>query len=189
MNDKSAWGKLVHRVQEQPTRTPTATVSGGYGVVASAESQVDTTKQAPQPRPMSPKDAQALMTAELLQAVRGVVDSTTELTARIGRQGATNGVLEVALVTIDASGVYERDYPVTVGSVGIVNHSDQPLTVHSGPAGYSAPVQGIGVQRIEPRSYLVMPVGQRGFAVWGTPGALMSMQVFTGLQPWGGGAL
>lgn len=179
MSDKRMWGKLVGG--------PPATVAGGYGVVAA--STVDTTKQVPQPRAMSSKEASALMTAELLQAIRGVVDSTTELTARIGRSGATNGVLDVALLTLDASGLYAVDYPVTVGSLVIVNHGATDLTVHSGQPSSSAPPSGRGVQRCAAGARLVMPVGERAFAVWGAAAVVFSLQVFTGLQPYGTGAL
>lgn len=185
---KGPWGLRVRPVPApgvQPTGTPPATVSGGYGVVQSAASQVDTTKTTPSPRPMTPKEAQTLMTAELLQAIKGVAESTTELSAKIGRQGATNGVLDVALVTLDASGVYAVDYPVTVGSLVVVNHGAANLVVHSGPPSSSAPSVGRGVQVCEPHARLVMPVGQREFAVWGTAAGQFSLQVFTGLQPFG----
>lgn len=188
MNDHGPFGKLIRRINEpaiQPTGTPPEHVAGGYGVVPA--STVDTTKTTPAPRSMSAREAQALMTAELLQAIRGVVDSTTELTARIGRQGATNGVLDVALVTLDEGGMYTRDYPVTVGSVVIVNHSDAELVVHSGPPGSSVPSTGRGVQRCEPHARLVMPVGERLLSVWGEAASVFSLQVFTGLQPYGAG--
>lgn len=166
------------------------TVGGGFGPVPSAKAAVDTTRTVPEPRPMSPKEAQTLMAAELLQAMQGVVSSTTELSSRIGRAGATNGVLDVALVTLGADGLYAVDYPVTVGSLHMVNHSTtQTVTVHTGPPSSSAPAVGRGVQLCAPGDRLTMPVGQREFSVWGKPGDQFSLQVFTGLQALGVGSL
>lgn len=163
-------------------------VAGGFGTVPAAP--IDTTRTVPDARKLNPREAQALMQAELLQAIRSLVDSSTEISSRLGRRGATNGVLDVFLDTIGVNGFITRDYPVTIGSVGIINHSaTTAVTVHSGPAGPSAPTSGRGVQRIEPGSYLVMPVADRAFAVWGAATTILSVQVFTGLQPWGAGVL
>jgi hypothetical protein len=167
-----------------------ATVAGGMGVVPAAP--IDTQRHDPAPAPkMSAKDAERLMTAELLSAMRALVESSTELSSTIGRRGATNGVLDVFLDTIGANGYIQRDYPVTVGSVGVINHhATLPVIVQSGqPNGTSAPATGRGVQRIEPGSYLVMPIGERAFTIWGTATTILSVQAFTGLQPWGAGVL
>lgn len=168
--------------------THPSSVAGGFGIVPAAP--IDTTRKVPDARRLSPREAQALMQAELLQAIRSLVESSTELSSRIGRRGAVNGVLDVFLDTIGTAGFIQRDYPVTVGSIGVINHSaTTAITVHSGPAGPTAPASGRGVQRIEPGSYLVMPVADRAFAIWGAATTILSVQVFTGLQPWGAGVL
>lgn len=169
--------------------THPAHVAGGFGIVPAAP--IDTAREVPEARKLSPAQAQQLMQAELLQAIRSLVESSTELSSRIGRRGAVNGVLDVFLDTIPAStGYIQRDYPVTVGSIGVINHSAATAIIaHSGPAGGAAPASGRGVQRIEPGSYLVMPVADRSFAIWGPATTLLSVQVFTGLQPWGAGVL
>lgn len=182
-------GPLTGAMQEAHGQRA-ATVAGGYGVVPAAP--IDTQHKDPAgARPMSAKDADRLMTAELLDALRSLVESTTALSSRIGRRGATNGVLDVFLDTIPTVGYIQRDYPVTVGSVGVINHhASQPVIVQSGqPNGTTAPATGRGVQRIEPGSYLVMPVGDRAFTIWGTATTILSVQAFTGLQPWGAGVL
>lgn len=167
-----------------------ATVAGGYGVVPAAP--IDTQRKDPTPGPkMSAKDAERLMLAELLDAIRSIVESSTELSSRIGRRGATNGVLDVFVDQIPTAGLIQRDYPVTVGSVGVINHhATLPVYVQSGmPSGSSMPTTGRGLQRIEAGSYLVMPIGDRAYTVWGTATTLVSVQAFTGLQPWGAGVL
>jgi hypothetical protein len=165
-------------------------VGGNFGLVPSAKADPDTSKTTtPEPRSLSPKEAQNLMTAELLQAVRGVVESTTALTSKIGRQGATNGVLDVVLLTIPAEGCWSNDYPVTVGSIALVNHGAATMTVHSGPPmGNTPPTVGRGVQLCQTGKDITMPVGQRELTVWGTAGQQFSLQVFTGLQALGVGS-
>jgi hypothetical protein len=182
-------GPLNTAMQQVHGERPT-TVAGGMGVVPAAP--IDTQRKDPaSARPMSAKDADRLMTAELLDALRSLVESTTALSSRIGRRGATNGVLDVFLDTIGTAGYIQRDYPVTVGSVGVINHhATQPVFVQSGlPSNTTAPATGRGLQRIEPGSYLVMPVGDRAYTIWGTSTTLVSVQAFTGLQPWGAGVL
>jgi hypothetical protein len=160
------------------------TVTGGMGTVPAAA--VDTTRQAPAPATLSAKDAQALMFAELLGAVREVTAASTELTSRIGRHGATNGVLDVVLLPLDVEGKLVLSYPVVVGSVVVTNHGTAaPMVV--GLSTGQAPTIGRGIGRVDPGQRLTMPIGGRSVAVWGTPGDLVGVQVYTGLQPIGGG--
>lgn len=171
-------------------RSGVGAVAGGLGIVPSAKDQIDTTseRENPSPRPLKPAEAQALMTAELLQAIRGVMESTTALTSRIGKQGALNGVLSVELVTISADGFYQVDYPSTVGSLSLVNHSAAGVvTVQTGPGGQSAPLVGRGVQKVAAGQQLIMPVGERTITIWGTAADQFSLQVFSGLQAYGVG--
>ena len=166
-------------------------VGGGLGVVPAARDQVDTSAKAqpgPAPRPMKAADAQVLMMAELLQAAQGAAASSTALLDRIGRSGSLNGVLGVELATIaDATQPWTKDYPVPVGSVVIVNHSQgTTMTVQAGqPNSSSPPTSGVGVQKVAPLGRLVMPIGDRSVTVWGSASDQISVQAFTGLQPFG----
>ena len=324
--------RLRGRVDEpsvQPTGTPPERVAGGLGVVPGAEAAINTTRRTPAPRPLTAREADRLLTAELLQAVRTVTEQTSALTAAIGRKGALNGVLETALVTIPAEGYVTRDYPTAVGSLVVTNHAapttgpavstidpaagaeisftvpagetwelqsfegalvtsavvanrqvsliidngagatlarivaaatqaasltyvysfsdvgyeygavrDNKLvqglprmtlaagwtvrtstlnldvgdnwgpavvgaalsyvrtttaaglvTVHSGPpssSGATAPTTGRGVHQVAAGERSVMPIGDRAFTIWGTAGDELSIQAFTGLQPFGG---
>jgi hypothetical protein len=180
--------KLRRRTDEpsvQPTGTPPQRVAGGFGTVPAAP--IDTTKGPPAPKHLSARDADRLLTAELLQAARDLTESTSALTARIGRQGATNGVLDVVLATFPASGLITIGYPVAIGSLVVVNHhAADGVTVHSGQAGLSAPAGGRGVQLVAAGVRLVMPIGDRSACLWGTAGGRVSVQAYTGLQPFGG---
>jgi hypothetical protein len=184
-------GQLQDRVTtatEQPAQSLPAKVSGGLGVVPAAP--IDTAKELPEPRRLSAAQAERLMTAELLSAVRSLVMSSTEIADRLGRRGATNGVLDVFLEPAGVGGYITRSYPVTIGCVGIINHSeDAAAVVHSGPPGPAAPSRGTGVQQIEPGSFLVVPIADRSFTCWAAAETKLSVQVFTGLQPWGAGVL
>lgn len=162
-------------------------VAGGYGPVPAAP--IDTTREVPAAARLSPRDAERLMQAELIAAVRSLTESSTEIASRIGRRGATNGVLDVFLDTIGASTYITRDYPVTVGSLVVTNHGATAITVMSGPPGPAAPASGRGVQRIETLARLIVPIADRTFTIWGAAAVTVSVQAFTGLQPYGTGVL
>lgn len=185
--------RLRARIQEpavQPTGAPPTTVEGGLGVVRAAESEVPYNAPDVRPLKLSTKDAERLMLAELLQAVQTLAASNTELTAAIGRQGASNGVLDVFRARIPTAGYIQRDYSVSVGSVLVVNESDaNAVTIVSAPAsGTTPPATGVGVHVVTANAFLCMPVaGSRVVTIWGTAGDYVDVQVYTGLQPWGGG--
>lgn len=163
-------------------------VAGGYGVVRAA--QIDTTRPVPSPARLSPKDADRLMQAELLQVAASLRDSTTALTARLGdRHGAVNGVLLVRYVALDTDGQWTFAAPVTIGSA-IVEHIDAAAVnaVYAVAGGGSATRPGAGatgVQRVQPGRSKPLPVGAHVLQVWGDPGAVINVQCFTGMQPFG----
>lgn len=169
----------------QPPVDLPARVSGGYGSVPAAS--VDTTAAVPVPARLSTKDAQTLMQAELIQAVRSLADSTTEITARLGgRQGAVNGVLMVRLVALDGEGSWRHSGAVTVGSAVVENHHEtDPLYVVSGESTTAPVVGAVGVRLIPAGQERRMPIGAHSLAIWGPAAALASVQLFTGLQPYG----
>lgn len=175
---------IANRPSRQPKQRMPDTVDGGHGRVPAAK--VDTTVTVPAPRVPSAKDAERLMQAELLMAARQLAQSTTELTARLGgRQGAVNGVLLVRLVALDVDGRWSYTGPVTIGSVVVYNHHEtDPMYVASGDQG-SMPGVSTGTQRVAAGGRLVMPVGAHAVTVWGAAAAQASVQVFTGLQPFG----
>lgn len=167
-----------------------ASVDGGYGRVPAAP--IDTTREVPEPRRMSQRQAEQLMQAELLSAVRSLVESSTEIAARLGRRGAVNGVLEVYAGVLPAGGTITRTYEVTAGSMRLTNHSAAAiLTVQSGVAAGDTGAQaaGVGVQYVAPGATHSFPLGDRAWTITGTAGDRVSLQVYTGLQALGVGAL
>ncbi|HTF08178.1 MAG TPA: hypothetical protein VK659_08405 [Asanoa sp.] len=170
---------------------PPATVGGGHGIVAGAKRQIpDVNAQPAHGRPLSQKDAERLMWAEMLAASRELVESSTVLTAALGRTGAYNGVIEVALWQIPATGdIYlMREFSTVIGMVRVTNHhAADPLIIQAGmPMGPTGPTSGIGVQRCAAGATVAMPIGTRQVTVWGTAATLFSFQAFTGLQGFGG---
>lgn len=169
----------------RPAETLPKTVGGGFGNVPAAP--IDTTKDVPAPRRLSPAQAQTLMTAELLNAIRSVAESSTELAGRLGRRGAVNGVLESWAGAIPASGVITRTYEVAAGSISVENLSAQKLIVNSGVAAgdTGANAAGVGVSYIRPSAFGRSVIGDHSFLITGNPGDLISFEVFAGLQAYG----
>jgi hypothetical protein len=169
----------------RPAETLPKTVGGGFGNVPAAP--IDTTKDVPAPRRLTPAQAQALMTAELLQAIRSVAESSTEIAGRLGRRGSVNGVMESWAGVIPASGVITRTYEVAVGSIAVENLSAQKLTINAGTAAgdTGANTAGVGVSYVRPTAAGRSPIGDYSFMITGNPGDLLSFEVFTGLQAYG----
>lgn len=169
----------------RPAETLPKTVGGGFGNVPAA--RIDTTKDVPAPKPLTPAQAQALMTAELLSAARSLVESSTELAGRLGRRGSVNGVLESWAGVIPASGVLTRTYEVAVGSISIENLSAQKLIITTGVAAgdTGANTTGVGVSYIQPNTHGRSPVADHSFTITGNAGDSISFEVFTGLQAYG----
>lgn len=180
--------RTIDEPSVQPTGTPPATVQGGYGTVPGAARTVDTTRPIPAPRQLSPKDAENLMRAELLQAVQSLTNVSTDLAARLGGQhGAVNGVLLVRVVVLDADGQWTYEGPVAIGSALIENHdvSTSMTAVAGGAAGGTKPSVGVGMREIPAGQERRMPVGSHVLQLWGPAGARASLQLFTGLQAYG----
>lgn len=184
-----ALGRLqdaISRPADQPAMHLPKTVAGGMGTVPAAT--IDTSKGVPEPRRLSPAQAQHLMMAELADAVRSLVESSTELASRIGRRGSINGVIEVWAGQIPASGLLTRTYEVALGSLVIYSLSAATtFTAQSGQLAGDTGVQagGVGMQYILPGTRLIMPVGDHSFAIAGPAGDRLCFQAFSGLQPFG----
>lgn len=170
----------------QPRGVPPTQVGGGFGTVPGAKAQVNTSVPVPAPARISREQAQNLVMAELLGATRGLLSSTTELTAQIRRGGAKNGVIGTELVLFGASGVLEVTRPVTIGSICIHNVGSTPVTVQVGAgSAATAPNSGQGMQLIPANTFIPVPIGQKGFTLYGTAGQFCNLQLFTGLQGYG----
>lgn len=183
--NKTLWGS-----GNQPEGKMPATVTGPLGTVPGAA--IDTSAPTPAPRQLSAKQAEHVMWAELIGAVRSLYESSTELAARLGRRGASNGVLDVRGIIIPASGVVTGSYEVTAGSLVIDNLSAaNTITVQSGVAAGDTGPQGAGtgVQYVGPGKRLIMPLNDRAWTLSGTAADKVNLQAFTGLQPFGVSAL
>lgn len=168
-----------------PAGRPPELVAGGYGVVPGAKHAINPNAPTPTQR-ITQRDAQNLMNAEILGALRELVLSTTELTSSIRRQGSLNGVLRVGCYTFGADGVMELNHPVTVGSALVHNPGTANITVQLGPgAAASTPGMGQGFQVVTPGGMVPVPVGAKSFVLYGTAGQLVNVQAFTGLQVYG----
>jgi hypothetical protein len=168
-----------------PVGRPAETVTGGYGVVPGAKHAVNTNVPAPV-RKITTRDAANLMNAEILTALRELVESTTQLTAAVGRQGSLNGVIRVGAYRFDATGTIELSHPVTVGSAIVFNTGLYMVTVQLGPgAAASVPGLGQGFFRVPAGAFVPVPIGQKAFVLYGTAEQEVSVQAFTGMQPFG----
>lgn len=180
--------RVLYTGEGQPAETLPKSVTGPLGTVPGAG--IDTTQQVPEPRQLSDRQAEHLMRAEMIAAVKSLVESTTEITARLGRRGAINGVLDSWGGTFPAGNpsVLTRSYETPPGSIVIVNHSAAgTLTVQSGvAAGDTGPqAGGVGVNYVGPGQRHIMPLNDRSWTMSGTAGDKVSVQAFTGLQPYG----
>ena len=190
--DQTPFGRFVRKVTGDPratppagTTTPPTHVTGGYGVVPGAKHAINTSVPTPVQK-ITQRDAQNLMNAEILAALRELVTSTTELTSQIGRQGAINGVLRVGSYVFAPDGVMEFNHPVTVGSVIVHNLGASDVTVQIGPgAAASTPGLGQNFHVVPAGDTVKMPVGSKGFVLYGTAAEGVNVQAFTGLQAYG----
>lgn len=171
----------------QPVGQPAVTVQGGYGTVPGAKHLVNPNVPVPIQK-ITHRDAQNIVTAELLAACRSLMESTTELTGQIRRQGAKNGVIGLELISFaDSSGV-EVSRPITIGSMIIHNVGSSSVIVQVGAgAASSAPNKGQGMHSVPPGAFIPIPVGQRGLVLYGNAGQQANIQLFTGLQAYGVG--
>lgn len=172
----------------QPVEHLPKTVSGALGTVPA--SQIDTTKTVPAAPALNPRQAQTLMLAELMSAVRSLVESSTELAGRLQRRGAINGVIESwagPIPTVNGIGLFQRTYEVAVGSIHVTNLSAQKLIINAGQitGDTGGNAAGVGVSYVLPNQIGRSPIGDHSFAITGNPGDLISIEVFAGLQAYG----
>lgn len=158
------------RADEQAYRTPTDPRPTGAKSV----------------RVLSKDDERAVSLADVVAELRLMRETSTAAAARATAGGIVNDVLEVSTRKFDASGVMVLDYNVAVGSAMITNPAGTQVTYQAGTqTSDTAPTVGNGVQVVPAVSWLAVPVAAHSFSLYGTPGAQVSLQVFTGMTAFG----
>lgn len=124
--------------------------------------------------------------ASALDDVRTALTRQTDIMSRLAG-GLLNNVLDVLWLPIPASAFLTRDYGTAAGSIVVANAigNDQVIVTSSAPQA-TAPVSGPGVQPVPAGVFWSMPLGSRVWTIYGTPGDMVAVQVFTGLQAIGG---
>jgi hypothetical protein len=135
-----------------------------------------------------PKVRQEL-TEQLLAEMQHLNATQTAMMARLRGGLILNDVLGVEQILIPAAGFVQRDYPVAVGSVVVVNLSATAVTFATGGGTAAPPTVGTGVQTVPASSWLAIPVGATTFTLYGTAGATVDLQVFSGMLAFGGGSV
>lgn len=137
-----------------------------------------------EPTRLSQREADALLQAQLLDAVRAQAASTTELAALLRGGQLTNGLLDVGTGTLDANGLLTRDWSVAAGSAAITNHGTADIYVNPGP---TAQTTGRGAWRIRAGASAVVYLSTTIMTISGAAGTSVSWAVFTGVCPpsWG----
>lgn len=136
--------------------------------------------QAPAARPISRREADALVSAELLEAVRAQAATNTAVLAALKGAQLTNGILDSLTATLDASGLWSRDWGVAAGSAAVTNHGSADVYVSAGP---TAQTSGRGATRIRAGGSAVVYLSSTTMTVSGAPGTGVTVVAFTGVQP------
>jgi hypothetical protein len=100
---------------------------------------------------------------------------------------ASRAVLSCETLPIDANGLLTRDWSIPFKAVAVTNHgATDPMTVTSMSPGVAAPT-GVGVARVDAGKSAVCNVAGNALTIYGTPGDIVTLQVFAGAQPaaWG----
>lgn len=118
---------------------------------------------------------------ELADAVHAMRTMTEEIGKL--RSQVVNDVLTSELLTLDATGQASREFRVSCGSAAVANHSGHPIVLHGGGPQGAAPGAGRGVHQIPAGVERVVNVAHHVLTLYGEPGALVSLEVFTRPQP------
>lgn len=129
---------------------------------------------------VSPREAQRVLTAELLAALRHQAQASTEFMERLGGQ-IVNNILEQWSGTFDATGIITRDYGVAAGTVTVNNlgAAGHIITVSSSGQGGSAAPSGTGTGLVDGGTERTVPLGSRTMTLYGTNGDRVSFYVTT----------
>lgn len=126
-----------------------------------------------------------VLAAAMLEQLSYITTHTSQTAERLA-VGVMNNVLETGTRVIDSSGGVGFNWQSTCGAIEVRNYSGSVLVVSSGTPGV-APIQGAGVNYVEPYTWRVLNVCSRTVAIYGTAGARVGYQAFTtGLPPMGG---
>ena len=142
------------------------------------------------PRPVPRREADALVSAALLEATRQAAAASTELLAILRGGGLVNGILETTTRKLDADGELPLSWRVPAGSAAVTNHSTSPIYVTNGATGATS---GRGTARIAAGASAVVYLAHTDLTITGTPGAEVTVTAFTGVvspswgNPGGGG--
>ncbi len=106
--------------------------------------------------------------------------NSTQTTERL-TNGIVNSVLEVATRVIPAAPnpYLTMEFGATAGSIEVVNHGTNTMTVASGGGSGTMPLGGTGVSRVDPGMTRVIHVNSRMIVIYGTPGDYVGYQAFT----------
>lgn len=118
------------------------------------------------------------LSEQLLSELQHLNSTQTEMMARLAGGLILNNVLGVETVTIPSSGFVQRDYPVAVGAVEI-RTAAHSVTFAAGGGASSPPQVGTGVYPVPANTVQVINLGSTTFTVYGSPGDVLSWQVFT----------
>lgn len=139
-----------------------------------------TTADEEQPRPPRGREAERLIVAEAIQALRHAAQTMTEFAARLQGQ-VVNNVLESGTRILDASGTYTTEWQAAGGCVYVRNLGTHPMTVTSRPVepGGTAPSSGTGIWILPAGAADTVPLASRTMTVYGTTGDQVGVQVYT----------
>lgn len=90
-----------------------------------------------------------------------------------------NDVLDCEMVTLDATGIFSRDWTVPFAAVAVANTSGNLLTVTSDPPQAAPPSGGAGSHPVGPGAGAVINLTGRALTIYGAAGNVVGLQVFT----------
>ena len=131
------------------------------------------------PRPISQREADAMVSASLLEATRQAAAASTELLAILRGGGLVNGIREATTRTLDDAGELTLAWRVPAGSAAITNHSATDELFVSNAA--SPARSGRGVTRIAAGGSAVVYLASSTLTIAGTAGTTVSVTAFTGV--------
>lgn len=138
------------------------------------------TEAPPAPRAIPKREADALVSAALLEATRQAAAASTELLAILRGGGLVNGVLEATTRPLDDAGELHLSWRVPAGSAAVTNRSDAPVVVSNAALGSTS---GRGTTEIPAGGSAVVYLASTDLTVTGSPGGVVAVTAFTGVMP------
>jgi len=125
--------------------------------------------------------AQDQMLTEL--ELRDLIYACQTQTAQVAQlaSGIVNNVLQCELILFPPEGFVCREYGVAYGSIAVIAHGANPVTVATGSAvGDVAPASGVGMGICAAGRGATFALVGHALTLWGTAGTTATLQVFTG---------